>query len=120
MISWDINLLKVCSKRFALRRRCSKETDRSLKDCPDGLTKLPDFKERWTEEMGYIQVVSEVMRISSFMSNSKCPELARRFADQTVGGCPRIRKAQLVPEWGGGLDEHTDNLSSDPIRRCVR
>ncbi|GKE35199.1 hypothetical protein Tco_1454521 [Tanacetum coccineum] len=43
---------------------------------------LPDFKERWTEEMGYIYGVPEVMQISAFMRNSKCPELARRFADQ--------------------------------------
>nr|GFA66844.1 reverse transcriptase domain-containing protein [Tanacetum cinerariifolium] len=32
--------------------------------------------------MGYIQGVPEVMQISAFMRNSKCPELARRFADQ--------------------------------------
>ncbi|GKA83832.1 hypothetical protein Tco_0805427 [Tanacetum coccineum] len=43
---------------------------------------LPDFKERWTEEMSYIPDVLIVMQISSFMSNSKCPELARRFSDQ--------------------------------------
>ncbi|GJZ79724.1 hypothetical protein Tco_0644561 [Tanacetum coccineum] len=43
---------------------------------------LPDFKERWTEEMGYIQGVTEVMQISAFMSNSKCPKLARRFTDR--------------------------------------
>nr|GEW76363.1 reverse transcriptase domain-containing protein [Tanacetum cinerariifolium] len=34
------------------------------------------------DEMGYIQGVPEVMQISAFMSNSKCLELARRFADQ--------------------------------------
>ncbi|GJW32019.1 hypothetical protein Tco_0052051 [Tanacetum coccineum] len=43
---------------------------------------LPDFKERWTEEMTYIQDVPEVMQISVLMSNSKFPELARRFSDQ--------------------------------------
>ncbi|GKF57220.1 hypothetical protein Tco_0170757 [Tanacetum coccineum] len=43
---------------------------------------FPDFKERWTEEMGYIQGVLEVMQISAFMINSKCQELARRFADR--------------------------------------
>nr|GEX89347.1 reverse transcriptase domain-containing protein [Tanacetum cinerariifolium] len=43
---------------------------------------LPDFKERWTEKMSYIQGVLEVMQISAFMSNSNCPELARRFANQ--------------------------------------
>ncbi|GKD70010.1 reverse transcriptase domain-containing protein [Tanacetum coccineum] len=43
---------------------------------------LSNFKERWTEEMSYIQDVPEAMQISVFMSNSKCPELARRFFDQ--------------------------------------
>ncbi|GJV69605.1 hypothetical protein Tco_1485114 [Tanacetum coccineum] len=43
---------------------------------------LSNFKERWTKEMGYIQGVPEVMQISAFMSNSKCPELARRLTDQ--------------------------------------
>ncbi|GJY24264.1 hypothetical protein Tco_0397922 [Tanacetum coccineum] len=43
---------------------------------------LPDFKERWTEEMSYIHDVLEVMQISAFMSNSNCPELARRFSYQ--------------------------------------
>ncbi|GKE55840.1 hypothetical protein Tco_1495025 [Tanacetum coccineum] len=43
---------------------------------------LLDFKERWTDEMSYIQDVPEVMQISAFISNSKCPELARRFSDQ--------------------------------------
>ncbi|GKC79526.1 hypothetical protein Tco_1130300 [Tanacetum coccineum] len=43
---------------------------------------LPDFKERWTEEMSYIQGVLEVMQILAFMGNAKCPELTRRFADQ--------------------------------------
>ncbi|GJW47530.1 hypothetical protein Tco_0079176 [Tanacetum coccineum] len=43
---------------------------------------LPDFKERWTEEISYIQGVPKVMQISTFMSNSKCPELVRRISDQ--------------------------------------
>ncbi|GJS29268.1 hypothetical protein Tco_0489888, partial [Tanacetum coccineum] len=32
--------------------------------------------------MSYIQDVPKVMQISAFMSNSKCPELVRRFFDQ--------------------------------------
>ncbi|GJV51249.1 hypothetical protein Tco_1446990 [Tanacetum coccineum] len=32
--------------------------------------------------MSYIPDVPEVMQISAFMSNSKCPELARQFSDQ--------------------------------------
>ncbi|GKF62842.1 reverse transcriptase domain-containing protein [Tanacetum coccineum] len=75
------------TERFALRRRCSKDLAEVSKIVRKANETLPNFKERWTEEMGYIQRVPEVMHISSFMSNSKCPELARRFADhvpQTV------------------------------------
>ncbi|GJW43084.1 hypothetical protein Tco_0071883 [Tanacetum coccineum] len=34
--------------------------------------------------MSYIQDVPKVMQISAFMSNSKCPELVRRFFDQVL------------------------------------
>nr|GEW82750.1 reverse transcriptase domain-containing protein [Tanacetum cinerariifolium] len=42
--------------------------------------------------MGYIQGVPEVLQISDFMSNSKCPELARRFADQVPQTVTEIMK----------------------------
>ncbi|GJV14826.1 reverse transcriptase domain-containing protein [Tanacetum coccineum] len=51
-------------------------------DGDGGKRKDGDFKEHWTEEMGYIQGVPEVMQISAFMTNSKCPELARCSADR--------------------------------------
>ncbi|GJU09058.1 hypothetical protein Tco_1125488 [Tanacetum coccineum] len=69
-------------ERFALRRRCSKDPTKVSKIVHRANETLPNFKERWTEEMGYIQGVPEVMQISAFMSNSKYPELARRIADQ--------------------------------------
>ncbi|GKA50704.1 RNA-directed DNA polymerase, eukaryota [Tanacetum coccineum] len=69
-------------ERFALRRRCIKDPTEVLKIIRRDNETFPNFKERWNEEMGYIQGVLEVMQISAFMSNSKCPELARRFADQ--------------------------------------
>ncbi|GKF22316.1 hypothetical protein Tco_0074638, partial [Tanacetum coccineum] len=53
---------------------------------------LPDFKERWTEEMSYIPDVPTVMQISSFMSNSKCPELARHFSDQVPKTVTKMMK----------------------------
>ncbi|GKA97855.1 hypothetical protein Tco_0825749 [Tanacetum coccineum] len=71
-------------ERFSLRRKCSKDPTEVSKIIRRTNETLPDFKERWTEEMGYIQGVPEVMQISAFMSNSKCPELARRFADQEI------------------------------------
>ncbi|GJS31334.1 hypothetical protein Tco_0491954 [Tanacetum coccineum] len=70
------------AERFALRRKCSRDLTEVSKIIQRANETLPDFKEHWTEEMSYIQGVPEVMRISSFMSNSKCPELARCFADQ--------------------------------------
>nr|GEU61937.1 reverse transcriptase domain-containing protein [Tanacetum cinerariifolium] len=69
-------------ERFALRRKCCKDHTKVSKIIRRANETLPDFKERWTEEMSYIQDVSEVMQISTFMSNSKCPELARRLSDQ--------------------------------------
>nr|GEV53624.1 reverse transcriptase domain-containing protein [Tanacetum cinerariifolium] len=57
--------------RFALRRRCSKDPTKVTKIVRKANKSLPDFKERWTKEMRYIQGVPEVMQISDFMSNSK-------------------------------------------------
>ncbi|GJU57083.1 reverse transcriptase domain-containing protein [Tanacetum coccineum] len=69
-------------ERFVLRRRCSKDPTEVSKIIRRANEMLPKFKEHWTEEMGYIQGVPEVMQILAFMSNSKCLELARRFTDQ--------------------------------------
>nr|GFA76605.1 reverse transcriptase domain-containing protein [Tanacetum cinerariifolium] len=69
-------------ERFALTRKCSKDPTEVSKIIRRANETLPDFKERWSEKKGYIQGVSELMQISTFMSNSKCPELARRFAYQ--------------------------------------
>ncbi|GJT62034.1 hypothetical protein Tco_1005567 [Tanacetum coccineum] len=70
------------AERFTLRRKCSKDPIEVSKIIRMANETLPDFKECGTEEMVYIQGVPEVMQISAFMTNSKCPELARRFADQ--------------------------------------
>ncbi|GKE09682.1 reverse transcriptase domain-containing protein, partial [Tanacetum coccineum] len=58
-------------ERFALRRRCSKDPTEVSKIVRKVNEMLPSFKEHWTEEMGYVQGVPEVIQISSFMSNSK-------------------------------------------------
>ncbi|GJY21109.1 hypothetical protein Tco_0393675 [Tanacetum coccineum] len=70
------------SKGFTLRRKCFEDPTKVSKIVRRANETLPDFKERWTEKMSYIQDVPEVMQISAFISNSKCPELARRFFDQ--------------------------------------
>ncbi|GJY44406.1 hypothetical protein Tco_0432619 [Tanacetum coccineum] len=69
-------------ERFALRRKCCKDPMEVSKIIRKANETLPDFKERWTKEMSYIPDVPIVMQISSFMSNSKCLELARCFSDQ--------------------------------------
>ncbi|GKE83014.1 reverse transcriptase domain-containing protein [Tanacetum coccineum] len=79
--SWA-NLRERFVERFALRKKCSKDPMEVSKITRRTNTTLPDFKEHWTEEMGYIQGVPEVMQISAFMTYSKCSELARRFADR--------------------------------------
>ncbi|GJX84810.1 reverse transcriptase domain-containing protein [Tanacetum coccineum] len=42
------------TERFALRRRCSKDPTEVSKIVRKANETLSDFKERWTEEMGYI------------------------------------------------------------------
>ncbi|GJV67409.1 reverse transcriptase domain-containing protein [Tanacetum coccineum] len=78
------NLREAFVERFALRRKCCKDLTKVSKIIRKANKMLPDFKERWTEEMSYIPDVPIVMQISSFMSNSKCPELARRFSDPVL------------------------------------
>ncbi|GKE64787.1 hypothetical protein Tco_1518948, partial [Tanacetum coccineum] len=68
---------KVC-----VERRCCKEPIEATRIIRRANETLPDFKERWTQEMICILDVPVVMQISSFVNNSKCPELARRFADR--------------------------------------
>nr|GEX38966.1 hypothetical protein [Tanacetum cinerariifolium] len=82
--SWS-DLREKFVERFSLRWRCSKDPTEVSKIVQKANESLSDFKERLTEEMGYIQGVPEVMQISAFMINSKCPELTRRFADQAKG-----------------------------------
>ncbi|GKC59369.1 hypothetical protein Tco_1086967 [Tanacetum coccineum] len=86
---WDMHV-------FALRRKCCKDPTKVSKIIRKANETLPDFKERWTEEMSYIPDVPTVMQISSFMSNSKCSELARRFSDQFRGSRPPCHS------YGGG------------------
>ncbi|GJR98182.1 reverse transcriptase domain-containing protein [Tanacetum coccineum] len=77
-----VDLREAFVERFALRRKYCKDPTKVSKIIKKTNETLPDFKQRWTEEMSYIPDVPIVMQISSFMSNSKCPELARRFSDQ--------------------------------------
>ncbi|GKF20353.1 reverse transcriptase domain-containing protein, partial [Tanacetum coccineum] len=77
-----MDLREAFVERFSLRRKCCKDPTEVSKIIRKANETLPDFKERCTEEMSYIPDVLIVMQISSFMSNSKCPELARRFSDQ--------------------------------------
>ncbi|GJY65001.1 hypothetical protein Tco_0466461 [Tanacetum coccineum] len=81
---WEMptDLREAFVERFALRRKCCKDPTKVSKIIRKANETLPNFKERWTEEMSYIPDVPIVMQISSFMSNSKCSELARRFSDQ--------------------------------------
>ncbi|GKC04053.1 reverse transcriptase domain-containing protein [Tanacetum coccineum] len=86
------DLCEKFTERFALRRRCVKDPTEVSKIVRKANETLSDFKERWTEEMGYIQGVPEVMQISAFMSNAKCPELAKRFADQVPQTTTKMMK----------------------------
>ncbi|GJU24785.1 reverse transcriptase domain-containing protein [Tanacetum coccineum] len=78
----DDEMCEAFVERFALRRKCCKDHTEVSKIIRKANETLPDFKEQWTEEMSYIPDVPIFMQISSFMSNSKCPELSRCFSDQ--------------------------------------
>ncbi|GKC10262.1 reverse transcriptase domain-containing protein [Tanacetum coccineum] len=127
-----VNLRERFVERFALRRRCSKDPTEVTKIVQRANETLPNFKERWTEEMGYIQGVPEVMQISAFMSNSKFPELARRFTDQVpqtatemmkrVNDFVKFKEAFRSTELHGGSKQKGDMRrrigDSDPLMRC--
>ncbi|GJX71341.1 reverse transcriptase domain-containing protein [Tanacetum coccineum] len=76
------DLREAFMEMFTLRRKCCKDPIEVFKIVRKAKETLPDFKEGWIEEMSYIPDVPIVMQISSFMSNSKCLELARRFSDK--------------------------------------
>nr|GEW41088.1 reverse transcriptase domain-containing protein [Tanacetum cinerariifolium] len=63
--------------RFSTRRACFKTPTKITKIVRKANETLVAFKERWIVETGFIEGVSEVMRISSFMDADKCPELAK-------------------------------------------
>ncbi|GJV33546.1 hypothetical protein Tco_1393946 [Tanacetum coccineum] len=82
--SWT-DLCERYAERFALRRKCSKDPTEVSKIIRRVNDTLPDFKERWTEEMSYIQGVPELMQISAFMGNAKCPKLAYKSTELPKG-----------------------------------
>nr|GEV17989.1 hypothetical protein [Tanacetum cinerariifolium] len=79
--NWD-KLREGFVERFALRKRCCKEPVEATRIIRRENETLSDFKERWIQEMIFVPDVPVVMQISSFVNNSKCPELARRFANR--------------------------------------
>ncbi|GJS41869.1 reverse transcriptase domain-containing protein [Tanacetum coccineum] len=112
--NWD-ELREKFMERFALRRRCCKEPIEATRIIRRANETLPDFKERWTQEMSFIPDVPVVMQISSFVNNSKCSELARRSTElpkgehqeKNIGGPSRGARP---PRQGYGKHQRTDNF----------
>nr|GEV71448.1 reverse transcriptase domain-containing protein [Tanacetum cinerariifolium] len=77
---------------FALRRKYCKDPTEVAKIVRRANKMLTDFKERWTKEISYIPDVPVFMQISACMSNSKCPEFARRFFDQVPQTVTKMMK----------------------------
>ncbi|GJX43816.1 reverse transcriptase domain-containing protein, partial [Tanacetum coccineum] len=105
---------KVC-----VERRCCKEPIEATRIIRRANETLPDFKECCTQEMICILDVPMVMQISSFVNNSKCPELAKRFADRygvTKGRAPieehgESFQRKSTPRLGYGNGNHrVDNF----------
>nr|GEU58664.1 putative ribonuclease H-like domain-containing protein [Tanacetum cinerariifolium] len=75
---------------------------------------LVAFKERWTVETCFIEGLSEVMEISSFMDAHKCPELAKLYSDNV----PKTMDEMMVM-----LEDsvHLESSSSNEAKfKCLR
>ncbi|GKC33969.1 reverse transcriptase domain-containing protein [Tanacetum coccineum] len=64
--SWT-DLREAFVERFALRRKCCKDPTEVAKIVRKANETLPDFKERWTEEMRYIPDIPVVMQLIGLM-----------------------------------------------------
>ncbi|GJX57294.1 ribonuclease H-like domain-containing protein [Tanacetum coccineum] len=75
-------LRKQFTTRFSTRRACFRDPTEIAKIMRKTNETLVAFKERWIVETRFIEGVSEVMKISSFMGTHKCPELAKWYSDK--------------------------------------
>ncbi|GKD00221.1 hypothetical protein Tco_1170495 [Tanacetum coccineum] len=78
---WD-DLEEKFLNRFGMLKACDKDPTEITKIVRRANETLPNFRERWVSESNAIPNVPELMRISSFMSSHKCPELSKRFSDK--------------------------------------
>ncbi|GJS46644.1 reverse transcriptase domain-containing protein [Tanacetum coccineum] len=79
--NWD-DLEEKFLNRFGMLKACDKDPTEITKIMRRANETLPNFRERWVSESNAIPNVPELMRISSFMSSHKCPELSKRFSDK--------------------------------------
>ncbi|GKA60028.1 reverse transcriptase domain-containing protein [Tanacetum coccineum] len=77
-----VDLRQQFTTRFSTRRECFKDPTEITNFVRNANENLVAFKERWIVEIGFITGVSEVMKISSFMDDHKCSELAKRYSDK--------------------------------------
>ncbi|GJR02794.1 hypothetical protein Tco_0525778 [Tanacetum coccineum] len=75
-------LRKKFTTMFSIRRAYFKDPTEIAKIVRKANETLVTFKEIWIVETGFIEGVPEVMKISSFMTAHKCPELAKRYSDK--------------------------------------
>ncbi|GJZ52948.1 reverse transcriptase domain-containing protein [Tanacetum coccineum] len=78
---WD-DLEEKFLNRFGMLKACDKDPTEITKIVRRANETLPNFRERWVSESNAIPNVPALMRISSFMSSHKCPELSKRFSDK--------------------------------------
>ncbi|GJT64974.1 reverse transcriptase domain-containing protein [Tanacetum coccineum] len=78
--SWE-DLEEKFLNKFGMLKACDKDLTEITKIVRRANETLPNFRERWVSESNAIPNVSELMRISSFMSSHKCLELSKRFSD---------------------------------------
>ncbi|GJZ43988.1 hypothetical protein Tco_0591243 [Tanacetum coccineum] len=82
LLQGSIDVRQQFTTRFSTRRACFKDPTEITKIVRKANETLAAFKERWIVEKGFITGVPEVMKISSFMDDHKCPELAKQYSDK--------------------------------------
>ncbi|GKC08840.1 hypothetical protein Tco_1000450 [Tanacetum coccineum] len=111
--------------RFSTWRACFKDHTEITKVVRKANETLVAFLKRWTVKTGFIFGVLEILKISSFIDENKCLELAKRYSDKVeMGEISEASKKALGPLNRGMIDfikgdtELTNKRTKgcDPIR----
>nr|GEW85778.1 hypothetical protein [Tanacetum cinerariifolium] len=102
-------------ERFALRRKCNKDPTEVSNIIRSANETFPDFKERWTEEMGYIQGVPEVPQMVTKMMKivDDFFQIKRSYKSTELPKGENFEKGQGAP-YTGNRPPRTGHESGHP------